>query len=662
MATSYLGQFSGPAIGALIFFSKGNRMKLGFKHALIILLISSVFACSGGGSGGGTTGGGGTSNTAPVANAGANQSVSTGATVTLSASASSDANNDTITYLWSITSSPTGSAATLSSATAVAPTFVADTAGAYVFGLVVNDGTVNSVASSVTVDATTPNTAPVAQAGSAQNVVTGSVVTLSGSSSTDGDGDALTYAWTLSARPANSVAALSSATAVSPTFTADINGTYTAELIVNDGTDNSAVDVVSVVASSVNSAPVANAGADQSAVTGTVVTLNGTASSDADGDTLTYAWTLTPTASSTASLDDASSASPKFTADAGGVYEASLVVNDGTVDSAAVTVEISVSSNNSAPTAIAGVDQNVLVDNVVNLDGTSSTDVNGDELTYQWSLTTSPSGSTATLADSATASASFTPVVAGEYVLQLIVNDGIVDSAADTITIVASDGNSAPIANAGADFVVKTGLVASLDGSASSDANGDGLLYTWSFVSRPTGSTAALDDATAVNATFVTDVQGSYVLSLVVSDTMVDSASDTILVRVADAEITLSEKVGVFGSTFNEVPFPYDEEITLNTDVVGSPQPTTVTVDAYQIVALGGDLTIINLIAENETNDLVPFFDGDISEGFILEDGEVADFGLVSPLTGGDRIQLRFSFEIQETGQVFTSSYLLTSN
>jgi hypothetical protein len=595
-------------------------MKLGFKHVIIILLASSVFACSGGGSGGGTPGGGtgGTTNIAPVANAGPDQSVVTGATVSLTASASADADNNTITYLWSITSSPTGSAAVLSSTTVVAPTFVADVAGAYVFGLVVNDGTVNSAASSVTIDATAPNTAPVAQAGVDQNVTRGAIVTLSGANSTDADSDALTYAWTLSTRPANSTAVLSSATAVSPTFTADVNGTYTAQLVVNDGTDNSAVDAVNIVASSVNSAPIANAGADQNAVTGTVVTLNGTASSDADGDTLTYAWTLTPTASSSAVLDNAASASPKFTADAGGVYEASLVVNDGTVDSAAVTVQISVSSNNSAPTASAGVDQNVLIDNVVSLDGSASADVNGDLLTYQWSLTTSPTGSTATIVDATSPSASFTPAVAGEYVAQLIVNDGIFDSAPDTITIVVSSGNSAPVANAGADLVVKTGLVASLDGSGSSDANGDGLLYTWSFVSRPTGSTATLDDASVVNPSFVTDVQGSYVLSLVVSDTMADSVSDSILVRVADAEITLSEKQGVFGSTFNEVPFPYSEEITLNTDVVGSPQPTTVTVDAYRIVALGGDLTIINLIAENETNALVPFFDGDISEGFIL--------------------------------------------
>lgn len=94
-----------------------------------------------------------TVNSAPTANAGSPQTVSTGATVTLNGSGSSDPNGDTLTYAWTLTSVPEASAATLTGATTVNPTFVADLAGAYVASLVVSDGVATSAPSTVTVTA-----------------------------------------------------------------------------------------------------------------------------------------------------------------------------------------------------------------------------------------------------------------------------------------------------------------------------------------------------------------------------------------------------------------------------------------------------------------------------------------------------------------------------
>jgi hypothetical protein len=93
------------------------------------------------------------------------------------------------------------------------------------------------------------NTAPVANAGPNQTVTAGDLVTLTGAGSTDANGNPLTYAWTLTSKPGGSTAALTGATTVNPTFTADLAGAYVASLVVNDGTVNSAPSTVTVTAS-----------------------------------------------------------------------------------------------------------------------------------------------------------------------------------------------------------------------------------------------------------------------------------------------------------------------------------------------------------------------------------------------------------------------------
>lgn len=189
----------------------------------------------------------------PVAKAGAAQSVVAGSTVTLDASTSSAATGKTLTYAWTLSSKPTGSAATLAAPTTAKPTFVADVAGSYVASVIVNDGTTASSAAAVTVTASLANAAPVANAGVAQNVVAVSVVTLDGSASSDANSDPLTFAWTLTSKPAGSTAILSSTTSAKPAFTADRAGTYVASLTVNDGKVNSTAATVSVTTTSPNS-------------------------------------------------------------------------------------------------------------------------------------------------------------------------------------------------------------------------------------------------------------------------------------------------------------------------------------------------------------------------------------------------------------------------
>ena len=280
-------------------------------------------------------------NIAPVANAGPTQSVAVDAVVTLDGSASSDANNDTLTYGWSLTSKPSNSNASLLNATTVNPTFTADQPGPYVISLIVNDGVLSSAASTVMI-----TTAPVANAGPAQSVVENAVVTLDGSASRHANNDTLTYGWSLTSKPSNSNASLLNATTVSPSFTADKIGIYVISLIVNNGVLSSTASTVTITAASANTAPVANAGPAQSVVVGAVVTLDGSASSDANsGDTLTYSWSLTSGPGSSVTLSSTTAAKPTFTAGLTGTYVFTLVVNDGKLNSTAPTVSITSIAN-----------------------------------------------------------------------------------------------------------------------------------------------------------------------------------------------------------------------------------------------------------------------------------------------------------------------------
>ena len=179
------------------------------------------------------------------------------------------------------------------------------------------------------------NQVPTANAGSNQSVTTGESVMLDGSGSEDPDGDALVYMWSLSV-PTDSSATLDDTSSMMPVFTTDVDGEYVAELTVSDGISDSQPDSVTVTAAAAppppNNPPTAAAGPDQSVEVGDTVTLNGSGT-DADGDPLTFQWSLTPPAGSAASLSGADTPTPSFTADVAGDYRAQLVVNDGTDDS-----------------------------------------------------------------------------------------------------------------------------------------------------------------------------------------------------------------------------------------------------------------------------------------------------------------------------------------
>jgi hypothetical protein len=275
-----------------------------------------------------------------------------------------------------------------------------------------------------------------ANAGSDQTVNINSVVTLDGSSSTSYSGAPLTYQWSFVSTPAGSQAVLVNPTSVSPTFTPDRPGEYVVQLTVSSLIDNVPESSSASVTISTNIvAPIADAGTAQTVHPIAEVNLDGNQSYDPNGLTLTYSWTLASPAGSNAVLSNPMAVNPSFTVDILGNYTATLVVNDGFLNSAPSSVIVNTS--NSAPIANAGTSQSASVGTEVVLNGSGSSDSDGDALTYRWSLVSVPGGSHSVLINPNSVSPSFLPDLPGTYVVGLIVNDGLVDSVQSTVQVLA---------------------------------------------------------------------------------------------------------------------------------------------------------------------------------------------------------------------------------
>ena len=383
---------------------------------------------------------------------------------------------------------------------------------------------------------------------------------------TEGGADE-TVTWTSSNPAVASVDTNGLVTAVSASETpVDITATSTFD------TGKSGKATVTVTAA--NQAPTANAGPDQSGTVGTAVNLTGAASSDADGTIESYAWILTTKpASSSATLAGATTATPSFTPDLAGTYTAQLTVTDDDDATDSDTVTISVGTANQPPTANAGANQTGTVGVQVNLNGSGSSDDDGTIESYAWTFTSRPEGSGAALVGGTTATPSFTPDIAGNYVVTLTVTDDDDATDSDTVTINVSAANQAPngtIDTPSSNVTITEGESVSFTGTGT-DPENQSLTYQWNFGGGATNS--PVEDPGPV--TFNTS--GNYTVTFTVTDSegLSDPTPATVQIQV-DPAIVVEVQVKPENPEVNKGDTePLEANVITNGNA-----PTTVTWDS----------------------------------------------------------------------------------
>ena len=448
-------------------------------------------------------------NIPPIANSGTDQTVYEGDSVALDGSSSSDSEGSTLTYLWQQVDS-SGYAITLNNADTAKPTFItpnpigADTE--LIFQLTVTDSLGKSADANATISVIY-NHPPIANSGSDQTVYEGDSVGLDGTASSDSEGTALTYLWQQVDSSGYAIA-LNNADTAKPTFIAPNPVAADTDLIfqltVTDGFGKSA-DANATISVIYNHPPVANAGTDRTVFESITISLDGNASSDSENSSLSYFWQQLDSSGHSVNLSDATAAQPTFTApdvdiDVEAYIELifQLTVTDERGKSSDAIVTLTV-VNNEPPIADAGADHTLYESNTVQLDGSSSSDIEDTSLNYSWQQIDS-SGYSVSFSDATSAQPSFiAPDVTADANLtfQLTVTDAGSKSSTDTVTITVLYAPTFTV-SVSPDNTQVAGTIASLRGAT----QGSHLIesYLWE---ETTDYGLVIDRADSTNASFV---------------------------------------------------------------------------------------------------------------------------------------------------------------
>ncbi|WP_338456371.1 PKD domain-containing protein [uncultured Alteromonas sp.] len=609
-------------------------------------------------------------NEQPVADAGSPQNVGVNTKVKLDGSGSYDRDEDPVSFSWFLTS-PDDSSATLVDSDTVAPNFTPDVFGTYTLTLTVNDGELISEPS--TVDIQVGNKlAPIADAGPDQNVKTGSRVSLTAAASVDADSEITEYQWEVITVPENSTVVLDNDFDIETSFTPDLEGAYIFALSVKDEETWSEKSFVTVIASTGNSAPTADAGNDVTVVQGEVniVNLIGGNSTDADGNPLSYSWSLI----SRPTLSEAQIVNPKnedatLSLDRYGSYVAQLIVFDGTVSSLPSTKHIEYVRNTTS--VYAGPDQTTFLRQRVILDGRSSGYIafrDPETYEYEWKFIYTPSEENPPISEYIKAEDEleedvlglyeFYPDTVGTYLLRLRFRNTVTGTVSDidTITINVKPYNTLPTADAGDDITGSIGDLIVLDGSTSSDSEGDTLQYNWSFLQRPENSLSQINNPTSVSPFFEIDRIGDYLVRLEVFDGSASSDPDVVKITSVEPSVGLSIQTE---DGFRRLTLPYEKNETR--DISRDSDESELLLETLRVTTVEQQVTITDVRAY-DANGLVTAYMTTADNTLVPKNGSVNIELRTEYPQPGRQANLLFEFTIKETNETVSLNYLLNVN
>ncbi|RYY53916.1 MAG: T9SS type A sorting domain-containing protein [Chitinophagaceae bacterium] len=474
-------------------------------------------------------------NIPPVAEAGADQSITLPLNSVTLAGSGTDADGTVVAYTWSRISGPGQHIIATPNAALTTVSYLV--AGTYQFRLQVrdNDGALHADTVTVLVNPGAapppPNVPPTVDAGNDQSFTLPGNVTLTGSAD-DEDGTVDEFRWTKIDGPDNYT--ITSPTQAITTITGLEAGEYRFRLQVTDDDGATAADTVTIIVlAPANVLPTAIAGNDITLVlpaNSTTVTGRGT---DSDGTITAFSWSrIAGPAQHT--IANPGSAQTIISNLAEGTYRFRLQVtdNDGAIGADTLTIQVNaapiVPPANVAPVADAGPDQVItLPTNSVTLIG-SGTDTDGTVITYRW---TKIAGPAATIVSASSSATIVRNLVEGTYRFRLLVTDDDAASGADTVTVIVNtEPNTAPVAIAGDDIEIVLPANSVILTGSGTDVDGVVVSYNWSKVSGPESSSlTSLGGGQTVAAALE---EGVYQFRLEVRDDDGATGTDTIRVTV----------------------------------------------------------------------------------------------------------------------------------